>query len=313
MSSIKRSDVEDLRLYSDPESALLKEKIAELYGVKKSNVFLSNGSDDILNFAFMSLSEHGAAFPDITYGFYKVFAELHKVDAKIIPLKDDFSIDCRDYLNIGRTIFIANPNAPTGLTLPVLEIEKIVSTNRDNVVVVDEAYVDFGGESALPLINKYDNLLVVRTFSKSRSMAGARLGFAFASEAIISDLETIKYSTNPYNINRLTNIAGIAAIESDSYFTENCKRIIATREKTVFELEGLGFKVIPSKSNFIFAKSDEIGGEELYYKLKENGVLVRHFTFDRIKDYNRITIGSEEEMDIFISKVKTILSDLRKE
>ena len=313
ISSITKSDIENLRLYSDPESALLKEKISEFYGVGKNNVFLSNGSDDILNFAFMALSEKGAAFPDITYGFYKVFAELHKVDAKIIPLKEDFSIDYHDYLNVGRTVFIANPNAPTGILLPVSEIEEIVRTNRDNVVVIDEAYIDFGGESALPLIDKYDNLLIVRTYSKSRSMAGARLGFAFASEGIIADLETIKYSTNPYNINTLTQIAGIAAIKSDSYFSENCEKIIVTREKTVSELEKLGFKVIPSKSNFIFAKSDEISGEDLYRKLKDEGVLVRHFTTERIKDFNRITIGSEDEMNILISKIKTILSSLRKE
>ncbi len=308
ISSVTSGSLSDLRLYSDPECTVLKKRIADRYGVLPKNVFLSNGSDDILNFSFAAFGEQGAAYPDITYGFYKVFAELHSVDSKVIPLKDDFSIDASEYYSLGRLIVIANPNAPTGKILPISEIESIAKTNPDNVVLVDEAYIDFGGESALSLVGKYGNVLVARTFSKSRSMAGARLGFAIGSGEIISDLEKIKYSTNPYNINSLTQIAGIAAIDSDSYFFENCKRIIATRKKTTEALEEIGFVVIPSKANFIFAKTDKMSGEELYLKLKDEGILVRHFSSPKISDYNRITIGSEDEMSVFVDTVKKILN-----
>jgi histidinol-phosphate aminotransferase len=248
-----------------------------------------------------------AVFPDITYGFYKVFAEINGVPYKEIPLKDDFTVDINDYLNEKGTVFIANPNAPTGINLSLSEIEKIVSSNLDRVVVVDEAYVDFGGESAVKLVDKYDNLLVTQTFSKSRSMAGARLGFGVASKEIINDLTAIKYSTNPYNVNRLTAAAGIAAVTDKEYFINNCKEIIKNREYTEKELVKLGFKVLESKTNFLFIKSESIGGEELYLKLKERGVLVRHFTAKRICDFNRVTIGSKEEMQIFIQTVKDIM------
>ncbi len=307
IASVTSPEMCDLRLYSDPECSVLKRKLAERYGVSDGNVFLSNGSDDILNFAFMAFGGNGAAFPDITYGFYRVFAELHGVTTTVIPLKDDFSIDYKDYLALGKLIVIANPNAPTGRILPVSEIEDIVKSNPDNAVIIDEAYIDFGGESALPLIRKYDNLLIARTFSKSRSMAGARLGFALAGKELISDLEKIKFSTNPYNVNRLTQIAGAAAIDSDSYFSGNCAKISETREKTASALTALGFRVIPSKANFIFASSDKISGKELYMKLKDRGILVRHFDTDRIREFNRITIGSDEEMNIFVDAVKKIL------
>lgn len=311
IASVTSSEMRDLRLYSDPECSVLKRKLAERYGVSDGNVFLSNGSDDILNFAFMAFGGKGAAFPDITYGFYRVFAELHGVKTKIIPLSDDFSINYEDYLSLGKLIVIANPNAPTGRILPVSEIENIVKSNPDNAVVIDEAYIDFGGESALPLIRKYDNVLIVRTFSKSRSMAGARLGFALAGKELISDLEKIKYSTNPYNINRLTQIAGAAAIDSDPYFTENCARISETREKTASALIELGFTVIPSQANFVFASSDRISGKELYLKLKDMGILIRHFETDRIREFNRITIGSAEEMKVFIEAIQKILSEVK--
>jgi histidinol-phosphate aminotransferase len=285
--------------------------LAELHGVTPDNIFLSNGSDDILNFSFMAFTEKGAMFPEISYGFYSVFAELHGIDFEAVPLKDDFSIDPADYNDNGKMVVIANPNAPTGLCLSLDEVEKILKANPDSVVVIDEAYVDFGGQSAYPLIKKYKNLLVVQTFSKSRSMAGARLGFAIADKELISDLERIKYSTNPYNINRLTMAAGVAAVYDNDYYMENCKKIIAAREYTTRELEALGFYVIPSKANFIFAKSDKIGGEELYLKLKDNGILVRHFTKEKIKDFNRITIGSLEEMQAFVATTKQILEALK--
>ncbi len=309
IKAVNEQEVRDLRLYSDPTGIALKTALADLHGVKPENIFLSNGSDDILNFSFMAFTEKGAMFPDISYGFYSVFAELHGIDFEAIPLKHDFSIDPDDYKGDGRMVVIANPNAPTGLCLTLSEVEEILQANPTSVVVIDEAYVDFGGESAYPLIKKYKNLLVVQTFSKSRSMAGARLGFAIADEELISDLERIKYSTNPYNINRLTMAAGVAAVKDNDYYMENCKKIIANREYTTKELEALGFYVIPSKANFIFAKSDKISGEELYLKLKDNGILVRHFTKEKIKDFNRITIGSHEEMEAFIKVTKQILEE----
>ena len=254
-------------------------------------------------------SEHPAVFPNITYGFYPVFAELNNIPYEEIPLKDDFSIDINDYIGINKTIFIANPNAPTGIALSKADIERIVASNPDNVVVVDEAYVDFGAESSVSLTKKYDNVLVCQTFSKSRSLAGARLGFGIGSKALINDLNTIKYSTNPYNINRMTMAAGIGALCDEEYFEKNCLKIAENREQTVRELQKLGFWVTDSKANFIFAKSDKIGGKDLYLSLKEKGVLIRHFETPLLKDYNRITVGSKEQMEGFIKTVWEILEE----
>lgn len=307
LECVNADAVKNLKLYSDPESKVLKEELAKTYGVKAENVFVSNGSDEILNFAFMAYGENGAVFNDITYGFYKVFADLYNIEANIIPLNDDFTVPYEKFLNLNKFIVIANPNAPTGISMGLDYLEEIIKTNPENVVLVDEAYVDFGGTTALPLLSKYDNLLVVRTYSKSRSMAGARLGYAFASKEIIADLEKIKYSTNPYNVNRLTQIAGVASLMDNEYYMSNCKTIIANRECTVKELELLGFTVLPSDANFIFAKHNKISGEELYLKLKDKGILVRHFTSERIKDFNRITIGTLEEMYALVKAVSEIL------
>lgn len=307
VDAVGKAEIEDLRLYSDPECTALKSAIAKQYKVNKENVFISNGSDEVLNFAFMAYGDRGAVFPDITYGFYSVFADLYGINAEVVPLRNDFTIDINDYCNKNSLVVIANPNAPTGIALELSQIEKIVSSNPDGVVIIDEAYVDFGAESAVKLTEKYSNLLVVQTFSKSRSMAGARLGLAFANEQIIEDLEKIKYSTNPYNINRLTQIAGAAALNNQAYFDGNCKKIAETREYVKKELIDLGFTVTDSKANFLFAKSDKIGGKELYLSLKERGILIRHFESERIKDYNRITVGSREEMEIFLKKVSEII------
>ena len=308
LAAVNADQAELLRLYSDPECKNLKNSIAKLYGVNPENIYLSNGSDDILNFAFMAFTEGGkAAFPEISYGFYKVFAQLYGIECRKIPLREDFSIDPEDYCGLGCFTVIANPNAPTGRTISLEDIEKILQTNPDNVVVIDEAYVDFSGQSCYPLIKKYKNLLVVQTFSKSRSMAGARLGFAFADEELISDLKRIKFSTNPYNVNRLTLAAGEAAIRENDYYRENCRRIMATRDRTTAELEKLGFTVIPSKANFIFAKSGRIGGQELYEELKKRGILIRHFSDPKISDFNRITIGTDDEMTILVNTIKNIL------
>ena len=295
-----------LQLYSDPESTALRAKLAEIYGVEPSQVIVSNGSDEVLNFAFMAYGDQ-VAFPDISYGFYPVFAQLNNIPYTQIPLKEDFSIDPKDYMSIGKTVVIANPNAPTGLCLPLADIEAIVKSNPDNVVVIDEAYVDFGGESAVSLVDRYDNLLVIQTFSKSRSMAGARLGFAIGSRQLIADLNTIRYSTNPYNVNRMTEFAGVAALEDNDYYMANAKTIMENRTWTKNQLEQLGFTVLDSKANFLFAASPEIAGEELYKKLKARGVLVRHFTKERISAFNRITIGTMEQMEILIRNIKEIL------
>ncbi len=306
-----KDEASSLQLYCDPACTELTKKLAEVYGVEYENVLATNGSDEILNFAFMAFcdSEHPIAFADITYGFYPVFADLNSIPYQIIPLKDDFSIDVNDYIGINKNIVIANPNAPTGKYLEKFDIEKIVKSNPNNVVIIDEAYIDFGGESAISLINKYDNLLVTGTFSKSRSLAGARLGFGIGNKELICDLNTIKYSTNPYNVNRMTQVAGYQALIDNDYYMNNCKTIIQNREFTTTELKKRGFEVIPSKANFIFAKSNKIGGNDLYLSLKKRGVLIRHFEKDRIKDYNRITIGTREQMQIFLDAVDEILKE----
>ena len=300
-----------LQLYSDPEAKLLHEKIAELCGVTPDCVLATNGSDEILNFAFMAFCDdaHPAIFPDITYGFYSVFAELNRVPYKTIPLCEDFSINVDDYCNAHGTVFIANPNAPTGICLSLDEIEKIVASNPDNVVVIDEAYIDFGGESAVGLITKYKNLLVTQTFSKSRSMAGARLGFGVACPELIRDLNTIKYSTNPYNVNSMTMAAGVGVLSDEEYTRTNCASVIANRDYAMAELKALGFEMTESKANFIFAKHPEIDGGEIYSSLREKGILVRHFAGKRIAQYNRITVGSREQMEALICAIKEILEE----
>ena len=301
----------NLQLYSDPTCKRLHDKLAEVLGVDADEVLCTNGSDEILNFAFMAFcdEEHPAAFADITYGFYSVFAELNRVPYETVPLREDFTIAVEDYAGIGKTIFIANPNAPTGIALTLSEIEKILVSNPDNIVVVDEAYVDFGGESCIPLIRKYPNLLVTGTFSKSRSMAGARLGFGVACRELIADLNTIKYSTNPYNVNSMTMAAGIGMLEDEEYTRANCRTVMENREYAVAELKKLGFTMTDSKTNFIFAAHETVGGEEIYLKLKERGILVRHFSTPRIAQYNRITVGSREQMDALIQALKEILEE----
>lgn len=310
IAAVTSEEVGKLCLYSDPESKILKQKLAENYNLSSENVFVANGSDDILNFAFMAFArENGAAFPDISYGFYPVFADLYNINADIIPLEEDFSIDIKKYLSCNKMVVIANPNAPTGKVISKDEIEEIIKSNPGNVVLIDEAYVDFGADSVVELVKKYDNLLVVQTYSKSRSMAGARLGYAFANAEIIKDLEKIKYSTNPYNLNRLTQLMGVKAIEEQDYYDNNCRIIAENREFTVNELQKIGFTVIPSKANFIFAKHESISGEKIYLKLKDKGVLIRHFTSERIKDHNRITIGTKEQMQVLIAKLNEIIEE----
>ena len=309
IAALNDKEATDLRLYSDPECKELKKALAGYYGVEPENIYVGNGSDEALNFAFLSYATdgRGVAFADITYGFYPVFADLYHIPVQIVPLKPDFSIDPKDYYGLNKTIVIANPNAPTGLALSRDEMEGIIKANPDSVVVVDEAYVDFGAESCVELTKTYPNLLVVQTYSKSRSMAGARLGYAIGNADLIRDLETVKFSTNPYNVNRLTLRAGVQAIAEQDYYTENCKKIMATRAYTKEKLEALGFTVLDSRSNFLFAMKPGTDGGAIYRGLKERGVLVRHFDKDPIRDYNRITIGTPEQMDIFLEKLEELL------
>ena len=299
-------------LYCDPECTQLRKAMAELCGIQPSQVMPVNGSDEILYFAFMAFCDeaHPIAYADITYGCYPVFAQFSRIPSHIIALREDFGIDYRDYCGLHETIVIANPNAPTGMALPVWQIEEIVRSNPDNVVIVDEAYVAFGAESCVPLINRYDNLLVCQTFSKSHSLAGARLGFGFGDPALLEDIHTIKYSTNPYNVNRMTQAAGVAAIQTNDYFLSNCRTIVENRAFTVAELEKLGFTVLPSKANFIFARCDRMEGGELYRRLKQRGVLVRHFTAPKIVPYVRISIGTREQMQRLLTEIKTILEEV---
>ena len=308
-SEAAKAAAERLQLYSDPECRLLREKYSEITGVSPDEVIFTNGSDEVLNFAFMAFCDetHPAAFPNISYGFYPVFARLNGVPYTELPLRSDFTVDTDAYCGLKSTIFLANPNAPTGIALRPAQIESILRSNPDNVVVVDEAYVDFGAESCIGLIKRYDNLLVVQTFSKSRSMAGARLGFGVGNPEIIRDLNTIRYSTNPYNVNSMTMAAGIGALSDEEYTRQNCRVIMENRAFTTNALREMGFAVTDSQANFIFMKHESMGGEAIYRELKARGVLVRHFAKPEIEDYNRVTIGTKEQMQIFLKTLKAIL------
>lgn len=297
-----------LKLYPDPDSTALTLKLADTYGVRPGQVIVSNGSDEVLNFAFAAFCDesHPAVFADITYGFYKVFAAYNRVPYTEIPLLEDFTMDLEALAETDGTLFIANPNAPTGIFAPLEQIAKLAAAKPGRLVVVDEAYVDFGAGSAVSLLEKYDNILVVQTFSKSRSMAGSRLGFAMADERIISDLHTVRYSTNPYNVNTSTVEASLAVLGRADYTRDNCRKIIENREYASDRLRTLGFEMTPSMANFIFARHRSVPGGTVYSELKERGVLVRHFDVPRISDYNRITVGTREQMDILVEKLMEI-------
>lgn len=301
-----------LNIYSKPEWSELKKELGDIFGLEEEQVFLSNGSDEALNFAFMAFADEETplVFPDVTYGFYTVFADLNGIPYREIPLGEDFSLNPEDYMKPGATAVIANPNSPTGKCLPVKEIERIVRANRENVVIVDEAYGDFCDESAVSLIMDNENLLVTRTFSKSGSLAGGRLGFALGSRELIGDLNRIKYSTNPYNVNSMTAAAGLATVRNADYYRENCRKIVETRETTDAALKKLGFTTVESGSNFIFASCDRIEGGELYRRLRDRGILVRHFGSERLSDYLRISIGTEEQMEAFLDAVEKILEEI---
>ncbi len=312
LEALSRAEAEKLYLYSDPTCAALNEAVARRYGLGPENVISGNGSDEILAFAFRAFCGEGkgAAFADITYGFYEAQAALFGLEAKRVPLREDFSLNVEDYLDFPGTVVIANPNAPTGMTVSVSGIRRLLERDPERVVIVDEAYVDFGAESCVPLVREYENLLVTQTMSKSRSLAGGRIGFALGSRELIADLNRVKYSFNPYSVNRLSLLAGAAAMEDGEYFRSCCDAVQKTRAWTVKALEERGFAVLPSSANFVFAKSDRLPGGELYRKLKENGILVRWFDKDRIRDFVRITIGSREQMEALAEEIDRLLSVL---
>jgi len=308
IQAVSSDEVSDLRLYSDPTAKRLKEKIAKRYDVTPENVFVSNGSDESLNFFFMAFcsKENKVIFPEISYGFYKVFCDLYGISYEQIPLTDDFSINVDDYINVNKHIVIANPNAPTGLALSTCEIEKIVKSNPDNLVLIDEAYVDFGAETCLPLIDACPNLLIVRTFSKSRSMAGARLGYGFACESLIAEIETIRNAINLYSVNRMTQAAGVAACRENEYYVENCQRIVQARDYTTQMLREQGFEVLDSLGNFVFAKPHGMGAAALKEQLAVRGILVRHWDAPRVRDYLRISIGTMQQMQALDAAIEMI-------
>ncbi len=293
-----------LNLYSDPNCTLLTEAFCNYYSINNDEVLFSNGSDEILAFCYMAFGAQSIAFPAISYGFYPVYADLFGLKAEQIPLTADFKVDKKDYFGLEKTIIIANPNAPTGLTLSLADIEEILQNNRDNIVIIDEAYADFSEVSCKSLINIYDNLIVVGTFSKSRNLAGARLGYAIANKELIEDLNLIKNSFNPYNVNMLTQALGTASIKDDKYFTDCISKVVAERERFIEQLNNLGFTTLSSGANFVFTKHPTISGEELYLQLRANKILVRYFNKDKIKDFIRITIGTSQQMDCVIKTLR---------
>ena len=309
LEAVSRAEVEKLRLYSDPACAELLNAAAKHFGLQPDQIMPGNGSDENLFFALRAFcdEDHPLAYADITYGCYGVWCGLLHIPSRIIPLREDFTLDPADYYGLNTTIVLANPNAPTGLALPRSAIEGILKANPDHVVIVDEAYVDFGGESCVPLIDRYENLLVVQTFSKSRQLAGARLGLAMGNAKLIADLNRVKFSLNPYNINRLTLKAGQAALEDTAYFDKTRAAIMDTRAWTMQQLTDRGFTVLDSRANFVFASTERINGSMLYKELKKNGILVRHFDAPRIENWLRITIGTPEQMQALMDAVDKIL------
>lgn len=300
-------DYNKFRLYPDMDAQKLVDALAEYYHVRPSQIFVGVGSDDVLAMSFLTFfnSEKPVLFPDITYSFYDVWAELYRIPYKVCALDEKFCIHKEDYMVPNGGIIIPNPNAPTGVLEEVSVIEEIVAANQDSVVIIDEAYVDFGGESVLPLVDKYDNLMVVQTFSKSRAMAGMRIGFAIANEKLINYLKDAKFSFNSYTMNMPSIEMGTEAVKDDKYFKETVDKIIKTREWVKDELKALGFSFTDSKSNFIFATHESIPAEEIFKALKENNIYVRHWNKPRISNYLRITVGTDEEMKCFIEFLKS--------
>lgn len=313
LEAIRAATGDSLRLYPDPNADALKAALARRHGLQPKQIFVGNGSDEVLAHAFMALLKQDRPlwFPDISYSFYPVYCGLYDIAHRMIPLAEDFSIRVDDYLPQGGerpgAIIFPNPNAPTGRLLPLEAVERIVAGNPDAVVLVDEAYVDFGGESAIGLIDRYPNLLVVHTFSKSRSLAGLRVGFAAGHADLIEALERVKNSFNSYPLDRLAIAGAVASVEDEAFFQESCRKVIATRERLVADMRALGFEVLPSAANFIFARHPQRDGAELTAELRKRAIIVRHFNAARIDQFMRITIGTDEQCGILVGALKDIL------
>jgi histidinol-phosphate aminotransferase len=313
LEAIKGAVNDSLRLYPDPNADALKTALANHHKVTPQQVFVGNGSDEVLAHAFMALLKHPGAlwFPDISYSFYPVYCGLYGIDYRTVPLANDFSICADDYLprngQAAGAIIFPNPNAPTGCPLSLHDVERIVAGNPQAVVLIDEAYVDFGAESAVGLVDRYPNLLVAHTFSKSRSLAGLRVGYAIGSAALIDGLERVKNSFNSYPLDRLALVGAVASLEDDAYFRDSCAKVIATREALVADLKGLGFDVLPSAANFIFTRHPEHSGELLATQLRERAIIVRHFKLPRIDAFLRITVGTPEQCGALVQALKVLV------
>jgi histidinol-phosphate aminotransferase len=310
LEAIKAAADSDLRLYSDPDGEDLREALSEYYGFPKEQIFVGNGSDEVLAFSFMTFFNPGKKilYPDISYSFYDVYSKLFNIDYEHVLLKEDFSIPVEEFLKENGGVIFPNPNAPTGKYLSSTDVKKIIENNLDGVVIVDEAYIDFGGESALKYVNEYPNLLVIQTFSKSRSLAGLRVGFAIGQKDLIEGLNRVKNSINSYTLDRLAIAGGASSVKDKEYFKENVQKVITTRERVSRELRNAGFNVIESKANFIFISHTKCKAEYIFGELKKRGVLVRYFKKQRIDNYLRVSIGSDEEMDVFLKEIKEIIN-----
>ena len=309
LEAIRTNADASLRLYPDPEALQLRQALARAYGLKEEQIFVGNGSDEVLAFAFQAFFSQGdeIVFPDITYSFYPVYANLFGIRCRTVPLKEDFTIPV-EQMQGSNGVVIANPNAPTGIELPQSELRRILEANQDVVVIVDEAYVDFGGESALPLIRQYPNLLVIQTCSKSRALAGLRVGFAFGDANLIQALNCVKNSINSYTLDRLALAGATAAVEDQAYFDAQRSKVMTTRTRTTEELRKIGFQVLPSKANFIFIAHPTVPAKKLFAGLREKGVLVRYFDQPRIDNYLRVSIGTDQEMDAFLTAIRELIA-----
>ena len=310
VEAIRAIKVSKLRLYPDPDCRELRETLAEEYGLEAEQVFVGVGSDDVLSMCFLTFfaGKKPVLFNDVTYSFYEVWADVYRIPYETVPLREDFSFDPEGFLKENGGIVICNPNAPTSLEADMADIERVVAENQDSVVLIDEAYVDFGGRTALPLLKKYPNVVIVRTMSKSRALAGLRVGYAFGSRELIKALQDVKFSVNSYTLNMPALAAGVAAANDREYFEETVDRVLVTREKTKDALRSFGFTVLESRTNFLFAKPPEgTSAESLFEKLKERDIYVRFFNKPRLSEYLRITIGTDAEMEQFIKVLQDIL------
>lgn len=310
IAALKNFNTDALRFYPQADATKLKEALAKYYGVKTENVFVGNGSDDVIALCFQAFfnSELPIVYPDITYSFYPVWCRLLGIAYKTYPLDENFRINVEDYKEKNGGVVIPNPNAPTSIGENLDFVKQLLDYNQDCVVMIDEAYVDFGGVSSIPLIHEYENLLITGTFSKSRSLAGMRIGFAIGSKTLISTLEAVKNSYNSYTVDSLSIEMGTASVEDDAYFKETIQKVIATRERVTKELKELGFEVLDSSANFIMATHKDIDIKEMFKYLKTKKVFIRYFDLPRINKYTRISIGTDKEMDIFLKEVKNYIN-----